>query len=280
MLRRSKSAIFRFHKSEKKNLGNPFRFHAAASPMHLPVWLSISLTALILSGGLYWLFFSTTFAIRQIRVDSKLYISSDTLAAQIKNQMAQFRWRIIPQRNIFAFNSEKFMQNISTEFALSNAYLKKDRPDTLFLTISDPPREALWSSKGIQYAIDAQGLIAGIITISAQNATILYDTSNSTPALKDQVVSTNLLHFVVVVLQDEMIKNLGPKFFIIEKANDTDIQLKLAEGWKAYFDTTGDPKTQLANLDLILRNTMPPDKRNKLDYIDLRFGEKVYYKYH
>ena len=277
-MERKASHFIRFNKSEKKNFGNPFRFHAISSSVRLPAWITISLIALMLSGGLYWLFFSPAFAINQIRVNSSFYISSDTLAAHIKNQMTQFRWKIMPERNIFAFNTERFLQNVSSQFSLSNAYISKDRPHTLNITRADPPREAIWSSKGAQYAIDAQGKIAGTIVTPALNATILYDTSNSNPAVGEQVVPVGLLQFVIAVLQDDKIKNLGPKFFTIEKPNATDIQLKLAAGWKAYFDTTSDSKAQLANLDLILHNTVPPDKRNQLDYIDLRYGEKVYYK--
>ena len=57
------------------------------------------------------------------------------------------------------------------------------------------------------------------------------------------------------------------------------MQVKTNAGWHIYLKMNDDIKAQLENLDLTLKNSIAPDEQSKLEYIDLRFGEKVYYKY-
>jgi len=52
-----------------------------------------------------------------------------------------------------------------------------------------------------------------------------------------------------------------------------------SEGWIAYFNLSSDIGLQITKLNLLLQNKFPkPEDRKKLNYIDLRFENKVYYK--
>jgi len=49
-------------------------------------------------------------------------------------------------------------------------------------------------------------------------------------------------------------------------------------GLKLYFDLDKDIDDQLFNLDLVLREKITDEKLEELEYIDLRFGNRIYYK--
>ncbi|MFA6271559.1 MAG: FtsQ-type POTRA domain-containing protein [Patescibacteria group bacterium] len=56
-----------------------------------------------------------------------------------------------------------------------------------------------------------------------------------------------------------------------------DIAVLTTEGWKAYFTVNDDIATQLERLKIYLQKKTPDQaSRENIDYIDLRFGEKVY----
>ncbi len=59
---------------------------------------------------------------------------------------------------------------------------------------------------------------------------------------------------------------------------DNFFQLLTKEGWRILIDDKNEPQITYENLSLALKEKIK-DKRKNLDYIDLRFGNKVYFKY-
>jgi cell division septal protein FtsQ len=56
-----------------------------------------------------------------------------------------------------------------------------------------------------------------------------------------------------------------------------DIAVLTTEGWKAYFTINDDIETQLERLKVyLLKKALDKQTRENIDYIDLRFGEKIY----
>ena len=55
------------------------------------------------------------------------------------------------------------------------------------------------------------------------------------------------------------------------------IRLRTSEGWSIYLDAAQDLRGQLLNAEVVLR-TKVGAQRPQLDYIDVRFGEKVFFK--
>lgn len=269
----------RFSKNPTKAHGNPFRFPYSNKSSRLPL-IGAILIILVLAGLMYWLFFSSCFAIETIEVQSSLNLPVDKIKTRVSEQVQSKRWKVVSQRNIFAFDSVELTQKISGEFFIEKIYIKKDRPHKIVITSSEISREAVWGTRNLFYALDAQGIVLGTMS-EAQigDSLVIYDQSGGVPNPKEQIMDTAVLNFAVHLVQDEHIKILSPQFFIMEEAMAADLILKVGEGWKIYFDTKEDLNDQLENLNATLTHSIPPDKRNTLNYIDLRFGEKVYFKY-
>ncbi len=272
-----------FIKSEKKSLGNPFRFQRIHAPRirFIPA-AGFSLVALVALA--YWLFFSTAFAITKVRVESNFALPSETLIQSLTSQLSTRRWSLVPQRNIFAFNALAASKIISEQFLLGDVTIKKNRPHEIVLSISEKPREMLWSARGTLYALDGQGIVLGPTEEkSGEKKTVIYDQSGAIPEAHAQVLTPAILHFINAIARNEHIVALAPQFFILADAHANEITLKVGpkagDAWNIKFDTTQSPDSQLQNLDTVLRNSIPPDALKRLDYIDLRFGEKTYYKF-
>jgi len=53
------------------------------------------------------------------------------------------------------------------------------------------------------------------------------------------------------------------------------LDVKTSEGWEIYFNLKKDINWQLTELDFLLKERIPPDKKGNVEYIDLRF-ERIY----
>ena len=277
MFRRGRN--LQFIKSEKKNLGNPFRFQRlhGSGTRFLQIWV-IGIIGLL--AFFYWAIFSSPFAITKVRIESAMALPIESLIQSLTKQLSLRYWSFIPQRNIFAFDARALSKTISEQFLLGDTTVKKNRPHEILLTIAEKPREILWSSRGQLYALDPQGLMLGTTEIKpGEKKTVIYDQSGAIPEARAQILTPALLRFISTLTRNARVITLNPQFFIIADAQAPEIALKVGEGWSIKFDTTQAPETQLKNLDIILRNSIAPDALKKLEYIDLRFGEKTYYKF-
>lgn len=258
--------------------GNPFRFAVRARLPKLYAPLS-GFGALAVCILIYWLFLSPAFQITRISLESSLSLPQDKLAEIVKDQLGQFRFKIFPQYNIFALDTRALGKRIKEAFIVEQVVITKDRPDLLKVRITEKPRSAIWVSRNQAYALDSQGVVIGPTNPPQDNTLTIYDSSGG--AVTNNSAVLNPLHFAFLtrLVQDGQIQTLGPRFFIIEGAQAAEVTLKVKEGWQIHFDMNSPLEEQLGHLELTLRNTVAPDKRPALDYIDLRFGERVYVKY-
>lgn len=283
---RSRRAIH-FAKSEKKNLGNPFRFPTPKLPRRgFSHALFIAAPAIIV-GGFYWLFFSPAFAIEKIEIKTNATPARYKTATAFTQQLNKMRWGVIPQTNMFAFDSRTLENNLADQLTTQQIFTEKIRPHTIAITISETPREILWSSRNKIYALDTHGRILGPPAGNPRPETpIIYDRSANLPLRSDQVLTPQQIMFITEIMRNNMIKELNSDLIIIAQAKAPDITVRVGGygtqnqiKWYVYFNTLYDAHAQLKNLDLTLRHSIPPDRRTDLEYIDLRFGERVYFKY-
>jgi len=56
------------------------------------------------------------------------------------------------------------------------------------------------------------------------------------------------------------------------------LNIKTSENWQIYFNLESDINLQITKLNLPLKEEISPEKRENLEYIDVRFS-RAYYKY-
>jgi len=73
----------------------------------------------------------------------------------------------------------------------------------------------------------------------------------------------------------------APNLKILEVSiiSEERLNAKTSEGWEIYFNLEGDINWQLTKLGAVLEKEIPPEKRENLEYIDLRFGNFAPFKY-
>jgi len=57
------------------------------------------------------------------------------------------------------------------------------------------------------------------------------------------------------------------------------INVQTEQGWKIYFNPQEDISWQITKLSSVLEKEIPPEDRENLEYIELRFGNLAPFKY-
>ena len=69
---------------------------------------------------------------------------------------------------------------------------------------------------------------------------------------------------------------IGTDFINI--VSDKRVDVETLEGWDIYFNLKDKISSQVLNLGLVLKEKISSEARRNLEYVDLRFGNQVYYK--
>ena len=107
---------------------------------------------------------------------------------------------------------------------------------------------------------------------------VIHDVSGSSAHVHDQVLDEKVTQFIVdlSLRLPEKLPNIGVKYFTTLEPMSSRVQVVTEEGWEIYFEAENGLDAQLNNLALILEQKIKDTK--KLQYIDLRFDERIYYK--
>jgi len=242
-------------------------------------WFWIFLTLLIISGLIWLLFFSSVFTIKYVEVKNANLTSSASIEADVFNQTDTKRVFIFSQNRLFVFSSRSLRTALIDKYSLQDVKVIKKLPSTLIIELTERQAAAVWFEADQYLLLDASGHI--ISTSSATtNLGLPLIRNNGLPKINNQQVEVDPS---VIASAKQVFEDFPPRFsWITIKEMDTnneDQTLILAanKGPLIYFNTTDNIDQQLVRLDTLLRSDVRA-RFAKLSYIDLRFGDKLYYK--
>lgn len=275
-----------------KNYRNPFfRRKNKTKKRRVFSWL---LLLVILAIIIYWLFFSQFFIIKNIEVSGNKNIAAAEIINITNEQLPKRRFLLFKQNNIFILNKSQLAEKILAQYILEKIKIKRQFPDKIKIELFEKLSSIVWLTGGAAYYVDLAGTVTGRVTdqqidqaqvgtidilrhkIISQNLPLVYDTENRGVVVGQKVGSQKIIDFIV-----NLITNL-PKRINFEIAyydfntQSREVAAVTNEGWQAKFGLDSNLDAQLDNLALLLQEKIKNPR--ELDYIDLRFGERVFYK--
>ncbi len=235
---------------------------------------------LIIGGGSisYLTIFSSFFQIREITVsgDAKIpaYEITDTINSEINKNFI-----FAESKSIFLVSLEEINKKITAQFPqIAKVSLKRMFPDVLALDVRQRKPVASWCQENKCFYLDEGGVIfeENEIKISPQlkSEVVFPDLKLGKPIIDSKYLAR------ILDVNKQIEKN--PDFSIKEIVVSGDakkIKIMSSEGWYALFNLDESISTQISNLSIVLSETISVTKRKNLDYINLRFGNRVYVKY-
>lgn len=287
-----------FHRKQYKNPFYPNQKGSNLAPkkdfkIRFPKFIYI----VIIIVGLFILSYASIFQINNVEVSGTERIDLNEIKNLIYNQAGARRFLVFKQGSILFFSKQQAKQDIETQFLLEKVKVKKRYFSTIKVEITEKQSGVGWVSNGKQHYLDLQGIalreveIEGgfVVESSGENTDVIrselssgdfpviYDQSNGEVLVNQLITSDELINFVLGIFEEfSLVADFEISYFTIERPFSREVTLVTTEGWEARFKIDEDPVNQGGILISILQQKIRD--RDNLEYIDLRFGEKVFYK--
>jgi len=255
------------------------------SVFKMPIfWISLVVLALLFVGA-YFLLFYPDLQVRNITINGNEKVNTEEVQNIISNNVNKKlvgfgQWGIY-SKSIFLVNSEEIQKQILNSYpVIKSAIINKKLPQDLTAQIEERKQVAVFSQNNKYFYIDDSGVIFEELPNISENTFIVrqnLDTNNA-------FVGETVIQEKIMKAISEIEKTLKDNFQInlTEALISTPIRLdiKTGENWQIYFniDSDSDIKLQLTKLNLLLKEQISQETRQKLEYVDLRFKDRAYYK--
>jgi len=224
------------------------------------------------------LFFSNVLRVRDIQITGLSTISRDSLESTVKDSIKTKKYLFFYNDNLVIMNKNDILFSISKNFNLQNINIKKKYPNTLIIDVKEKGVASIWQESQNNFYIDEDG---GIIK---ENITI--DNNNTFPIIENKgdlrIYEKNVpdqYNIKVILTLFNLYKLNENKFELSKIVVDNEpntVKIVTKGGMIVLFNTIDEVDKQLLKLQSVSK-----DKKINLDnknYIDLRFGDKIYFK--
>jgi cell division septal protein FtsQ len=241
---------------------------------------------LLLVGAYFFLFYPGT-QVSEVVILGNKRITADMLQSwALENSetgLINFGFLNISTKSIFLVDPEELGQKTLKKFPLiKKIKINKKYPNTLMLDVVERSPVGVFCSESDKncFLVDENGVIYEPVGAPANNLTIIRQSSENLKVYAgEQVISLKIADAISRIRQ-----NLKDKFNIdlTQAIISTPIRMDMTtnEGWQIFFNLKNDADTdsQLVKLDLLLAGEISDEQRNSLEYIDLRFKDRAFYK--
>lgn len=246
----------------------------------------IALCALIVCAALAWgvsyVSYLPQFSVGAIEVSGAQDVSPQLIQEYVETILQDGSHHFLSRENIFLYPRALIERGIVASFPRIDS-ATVSRPSffstNLDVVVSERQQFALWCDESANcYHMDTSGFIfAKTSDVASSSAQYVFTggIATSTNPIGQNFVAAHLPGIVA------LLTSLGQAGFTPEGAeveSDQDFSVPLREGFsiKASFGENAD--TLAKNLQLVLSSDALQGKEQNLEYVDLRFGDRVYYK--
>lgn len=238
-------------------------------------WLGV-LAVLSGLGMIYLIIFSPVFQIKTIAIFGLQKITLQ----EIQN----FVWSIaekkvfwLPIKNVFSADFSLMKIKLREKFPLiEEIKIRRQLLNSLLIEVKEREAVGVWCQEESCFSLDKNGVI---FEATDKKEGLLVNSKQAEAKISPGQKVVDLEYLAKIIEIRKTIKEKAKieikEFFFFEK--EKRLNARTIEGWQVYFDLRRDLNWQLVELELILEKQLPQEKRQNLEYIELRF-EKVYYK--
>ncbi len=235
--------------------------------------------AVALGWGFFWISY---LRISHIQIKDSYYTNGED--AEVKKALdpllsSKNNW-FLPKNNYFIFH-EKDAEQILRQENIGIATVSKHFPHSIEIIFQESKPKFIFCRESACFYLDQNGIIVEKAPTFSDNIlpTLLLKNMPRSIRIGDQLVPKSDAEFLSGFA--EGIKNINinaDKIEMIPNAeNDKEFKISVKEGWMIYVSTAFPPDIVVGNLKLLLEEKIK-DKKLSLEYIDLRFPHKAFYK--
>ncbi len=270
-----------FHRLQQKHYSrgtyrNPYFQAPKKDPKHI-LFAAAGLVCVLIFAAIYFCSYPA-FTLQRVETRGLDASSNLQFESQIRDYLNESHLFFFHNTNQFLFSEKKFRESLSKRFAFDklDIHIKNH---VVYLDVKERTSDIVWRSNGEGYLADLNGVITEHIetmTPADQNLPVLVDKNNQVVNVGDHVLTDSVLKNILSFQQLLTLQNISFTETQIDLQTGKWMGVLTKEGYRILFDQNGDLQAQSDRLKTILRDTIKDTSH--LQYIDLRFGDHVYYK--
>ena len=243
-------------------------------------------------------FTAPVFTINAVRVEGAETINPKDIRTITEDYLDSRSLLIFKKNNRFLFNEEDLTEKLAKNYSFSSLKIKREG-QTLAIVLKEKVSSFLWLSNDASYLLDNAGSV--IRAISAEESTDILNPPLLSGVTKDGNLMPESIKILVfkdlannpvaigqAVLSESEVKNIRSFFdamqtsgvsierFELNRAVGAWFKAVTRNGYDILLDPSSDVLKQADSVLLILREQKKDP--SSLEYIDVRFGDHVYYK--
>lgn len=224
---------------------------------------------ILLSTFLYWFTYGALWKINNIEIIGAKHTDIEVLKTDIYNISEKKKLLIIPNNHILFLSSKKVIAHILETYpSVENVEIKKTKDRDVIITIKDRMPMGVWCDENCFFFDDE-----GILFKKSFNYTGAVFTKWGTSA------STTLKFYDKVLCLDICIDKTFVNFLSQNKVKEVSIDvddLRMLTEYGFYIKALNNASTTMRNMALFSKEYEGDLK--VLQYVDVRFGDKIFYK--
>lgn len=258
----------------------------------------------ILLGGIFLVFVIAAvivnlppILIHTIRLSGAETIEPSLVTDEVQSAVGGYSWLVVPERNIFFYPEARVKSSVLRAFPrIASVSVKPASLTALLVSITERKQEYLWcSGDDTCYYMDANGYVFDRAPTFSGNVYFEFRSMATSSPIGRTVLSSAAVA-KIVAFRDELNKMFtlyGEKqvgtIARVEVRSDGDYEFvilradKKQTSWKLIFSKAQAAETLLDTIDTALTSIVNGKNGKKsladLEYMDVRFGRKLFYKF-
>ncbi len=236
-------------------------------------WLAMILPILFVAIA-YLFIFSSIFRVNEIRVIGADTIDPEEMRLVVENEIVS-SVAFFKSKSIFLISGPGIVDSLTNAFPeLRSVRVKKSFLNSVSVTVVERKATASWCRQPEEcFLIDKEGVIFKEVSDTGRLAIIRGGDEDA--SLSETPISSEEMGFIMDTWRE--VRDVID--LIVFDVTNPDLVVQTSEGWRVRFTFTESARAQAEKLVLALENKIPEDKRAELDYVDVRFENRVYFKY-
>lgn len=257
--------------------------------------LAPALLLVLVLGGM---FFAPQLKVKQIKIEGATEVSQAELEELARNSVMGRSFGIFPKDRVFFVPTAEIRDQILRAYPrISDAAVSHVFPNMLSIEIKERAVWGIYCVRQPEQTIDTEPMPpvyevptggcyladeAGVLFAEApdiQGSALMriYAFSTETPTVGMRVLNTQVQKTTQAFIESlESTLSIQVQEILLGNPYNESITLRTAGGWGIFLEKETDTETALQNLALILEKKVADQSR--LEYVDLRFANKVFYK--
>ncbi|MBI4592353.1 hypothetical protein HY733_02810 [Candidatus Uhrbacteria bacterium] len=235
---------------------------------------------LLILGFVTFLFTNELFRITHVDVSGVESIDTSILETTITEYLHERAFLVFRRSNQFLFSSDDLSRSLEEQFALASNSMSL-QGGTLFIHLEERSSNLFWKTSDRLYVVDLEGIVVREVThpedpILQQELPVFIDVNGLEVTIGSQVLTSTEVDAAFELFMHLNELEIAFQYLELDRLAGKWVKLVTDQGYSILLDLTGNINEQIQNLSIVLQEQV--EDPSTLEYIDLRFGDKIYFK--